>query len=123
MKQTTNLDLTHQKQLPNSSSYNTAKAEKLLFKKNYVFSFLRISYSFLYFSKSANYIILKAKSHDFYTYFSSSSCECANVQLAPRGHPPLCFISRHMYVLYLLCCGGYNQNQNIRHKTKAIKTK
>ena len=48
----------------------------------------------------------KQESDDFSTYFSSSSCECANVQLAPRGHPPLCFMSRHMYVLYLLCCGG-----------------
>lgn len=40
------------------------------------------------------------------TYFSSSSWEWAKVQLAPRGQPPFCFISRHMYVLYLLCWGG-----------------
>lgn len=62
-----------------------------------------------YFSMAANYSLTnywKVESDDFQTYFSSSSCECANVQLAPRGHPPLCFMSRHMYVLYLLCCGG-----------------
>lgn len=32
-------------------------------------------------------------------YFSSSSCEWANVQLAPRGQLPLAVKSRHMLVL------------------------
>ena len=37
-------------------------------------------------------------------HLSISSCEWANVQLAPRGHCPRCERSRHMFVLYFPFC-------------------